>query len=78
MKDGSLLIYSFNIISLFYRNLFQNGPNNMSKMVNMQIAFDAFDYFVPWDHPILSKFHQLMENIFIKELQIFSNLNFQY
>ena len=35
-KDGSLLIPILALFNCFtYRNLFQNGSNNMSKMVNM-------------------------------------------
>ena len=55
-----------------YRNLFQNGADDMSKIVIM-----VNDFFVKEpkilcksDQPILYKFHQVMAKISIMELQI--------
>ena len=49
MKDGSLLIYSLESFYRFtYRTLFQNGANDMSKMVYMVNNFlsKTSDFFV--------------------------------
>ena len=65
-----LSLASFNRLTI--RNLFQNGANDMSKMLNMVNDFlsKSSKLLCSSNHPILFKFHQLMENIFIKELQI--------
>ena len=76
MKDLSLLMYSSASFNCFtYRNLFQNGANDMSEMVDVVNNFlSKSSKFSRGgsDHLILFKFHHLLVKTFIKELQIVS------
>ena len=64
MKDGSLLIHSLASFNFTYRNLFQNGANDMSKMVdrvNDFLSDKKLQILCSSDHPILFKFQQFVE-----------------
>ena len=76
-KDGSLVntLASWNCFT--FRNLFQNGANDMSERSTSETAFckkkaQSCVFFGSSDpgHPILIKFCQLVVNIVIKELQM--------
>ena len=72
-NNECLLIHSLASFNCFtYRNLFQNGANDISKMVNMKN-----DFFVKKrqilsrsNHLTLFKFHWLVVKMITKELQI--------
>ena len=71
MKDGSILFLTLASFDCFtYSSYFQNGANDMSKMINMVNNFFVKTLVIlsSSDHPTLLKFHHLMVKIFIKEL----------
>ena len=60
-------------MKLFHlQNLFQNGANDMSEWLTCETAFCKKKLKILYisDHSILIKFHQLVVNIVIKELQM--------
>ena len=65
LKDNSLLINSLASNNCFsHRNIFQNGVNTLSKLVNHFLSKSSKMYSL--DHTILFKVHQHVVQILIK------------
>ena len=71
-KDGSLVLNPLASWNCFtFRNLFQNGANDVSEWLTCKTVFaKKLKILYSSDHLILIKFRQLVVNIVIKELQM--------